>query len=446
MNKFIGLGYDDTVNRWYARVQPNMTLNEINDIVKLKKIEVEQCIPPQEKRLENFKNAPTHFYPVDPTEMTAAIGGCIAANASGARTFKYGSTRDWVRRIRVVLETGEVLDITRGEYKAKDGVFIIKTAGKEVEVKIPSYKMPKAKNAAGLYTQPDMDLIDLFIGSEGIFGFITETDVWLKEYIAHISNVAFFTEERDALKFVHLLRTKFKSKPEFIEYFDNNSLSLLRDAQKVDPKFVNMPDIAEDVKTAISFDLAYSEDTLEENFKEIGKLLEQCDSSLQNTWSVHEERELARFKHFRHAVPEIVNNIIAERKKKYPLLHKLGTDMSVEDEYLVDIMEFYHKTLEEAGLEYVIWGHIGDNHVHVNILPKNMDDLELGKQLYKKFAEKAVSFGGSVSAEHGIGKIKHEYLKIMFGEEAINQMKLAKSSLDPGYLFNPGNIFSEEVI
>jgi D-lactate dehydrogenase (cytochrome) len=445
MDDFIGLGFDEEESRWFVRVQPNITLNEINEIVKLKKIEESQSIPPEKKWIERFNEEPIMFYPIDPTEMTASIGGCIAANASGARTFKYGATREWVRRLRVILSTGAVLDIPRGKYKAKDGIFVIKTEEKEIEIKVPSYKMPKAKNAAGLYTTPEMDLIDLFIGSEGIFGFITEADVWLKEYIPHISNVAFFDNEADAVKFVSLLRFNTKFKPEFMEYFDNNSLTLLRDTQKIDPKFVNMPDIPEEAKTAISFDLGYNEEILEETFKEIGSMLEQCGSSLTETWSAYEERELARFKHFRHAVPELVNNIIAERKKKYPSIHKLGTDMSVEDEYLGEIMEFYHKILNEEGLEYVIWGHIGDNHVHVNILPKNMEDLELGKKLYKKFAQKAVSFGGSVSAEHGIGKIKHEYLEIMFGNDAINEMRKVKAILDPTFLFNPGNIFSKEV-
>jgi D-lactate dehydrogenase (cytochrome) len=445
MDDFIGLGYDEEDKRWFVRVQPNITLNEINEIVKLKKIEENQSIPIEKNWTEKFNEEPTMFYPIDPTEMTASIGGCIAANASGARTFKYGATREWVRRLRIIISTGEVLEIPRGKYKAKDGVFIIKTAEQEFEIKVPTYQLPKAKNAAGLYTTPEMDLVDLFIGSEGIFGFITEADVWLKEYIPHISNVAFFTNEVDAIKFVNLLRNSSKFKPEFVEYFDNNALSLLRDTQKVDPKFVDMPNIPEVAKTAISFDLGYNEDVLEETFKEIGLMLEECNSSLEDTWSAYEERELARFKHFRHAVPELVNNIIAERKKKYPSIHKLGTDMSVEDEHLGEIMEFYHKILNEVGLQYVIWGHIADNHVHVNILPKNMQDLESGKQLYKKFAQKAVSFGGSVSAEHGIGKIKHEYLEIMFGNKAINEMRQVKKILDPNFLFNPGNIFSKEV-
>lgn len=444
MNGIQGIGFDEEERRWFIRVQPAISLQEINDFIKSKKFILDdQNIPQTESAVQRF-NAYIYHYPVDPTEMTASIGGTIGTNASGARTFKYGPTREWVKRIRVVLSTGEVLDIPRGQYYAKDGKFIVKTGKEEYLVKIPTYKMPNAKNAAGLYAKPDMDLIDLFIGSEGIFGVITEAELWIKEYEPHMSNIAFFDNEKDALDFVHKLRTADRCKPDFIEYFDNNALNLLRNVQKKDPKFVNMPPIREDIKTAISFDIFYTEETLDFYFETIGKMLKECNSSLEDSWSAYEERETDRFKHFRHAVPEIVNNIIAERKKQYPDIHKLGTDMSVEDQYLADMMKFYHSTLIEAGLEYVIWGHIGDNHVHVNILPRDLNDLELGTKLYKKFAKKAVEYGGSVSAEHGIGKIKHEYLVIMYGEDAIDQMRAVKNTLDPDNIFNEGNIFPEE--
>ncbi len=444
MDKIIGIGLDEDEKRWFVRVQPAISLSEINEFLKAKKFIISQSIPTEKNYVQQFGEDCVYYYPVDPTEMTASIGGTIGANASGARTFKYGATREWTKRIRIILSTGEVLDIPRGKYKAKDGKFIIQSDGKDHIIEIPNYQMPKAKNAAGLFTEPNMDLIDLFIGSEGIFGVITEADIWIMEYNPHMANVAFFVKEKDAINFVQKIRTSEKLKPDFIEYFDNNALTLLRNKQKEDPKFVNMPPISEDFQTAISFDIFYSEELLAEYFEEIERILEESNSSLEDTWSAYEEREIDRFKHFRHAVPEIVNNIIAERKKQYPAIHKLGTDMSVEDQHLADMMEFYHSTLAEAGLEYVVWGHIGDNHVHVNILPRNMDDLDLGKQLYKKFAKKAVEFGGSVSAEHGIGKIKHEYLEIMYGSAGINQMRAVKNILDPDNVFNAGNIFVEE--
>jgi len=103
-------------------------------------------------------------------------------------------------------------------------------------------------------------------------------------------------------------------------------------------------------------------------------------------------------------------------------------------------MKFYHTELNNANLEYVIFGHLGDNHMHVNILPKTMEELKLGEIIYGKFAEKAVEYGGSISGEHGIGKIKREYLKIMYSQKELDEMRLIKKTLDPSLVLNYGNI------
>jgi D-lactate dehydrogenase (cytochrome) len=170
-------------------------------------------------------------------------------------------------------------------------------------------------------------------------------------------------------------------------------------------------------------------------------MVKKCNTTLETSWTAYENREFARFKHFRHALPETVNSIIADRKRHYPDLHKLGTDMSVPEEKFRDMMKYYHSVLQEAKLEYVIFGHIGNNHVHVNILPKNIEELEFGLKIYEKFAKKAVTYGGSISAEHGIGRMKIEFLKIMYTEKEIEEMRTIKKAFDPSLLFNCGNIF-----
>jgi len=109
------------------------------------------------------------YYPPAPTFMGAFVGGTIATNAAGAATFKYGTTRDWVQALTVVLPDGNVLDVERGQVKADpDGHFTIATGGRTLRVPVPSYRKPQvAKLAAGYHAEPGMDLIDLFIGSEG---------------------------------------------------------------------------------------------------------------------------------------------------------------------------------------------------------------------------------------------------------------------------------------
>ena len=92
---------------------------------------------------------------------------------------------------------------------------------------------------------------------------------------------------------------------------------------------------------------------------------------------------MRRIKEFRHAAPEQVNRRIAERQRQHPGLTKLGTDLSVPDAQLRPVMAMYRRDLAEAGLEYVVFGHIGNNHVHVNILPRDLQEYAQGKALYE---------------------------------------------------------------
>ena len=443
MTDVLGLGYDEDIGKYFVRMQPGITLKDLEDFIRYKEFTDDHNLDSDNNIVQKFKQDPDNYlFPVDPTEMTAAVGGSIAANASGARSFKYGAMRPWVRHLRVVLASGEVIDLTRGEYKAEKGVFVFKKSGQAVEVKIPTYEMPKAKNAAGFFAAPDMDLIDLFIGNEGIIGMITEVDLWIIKKPMGLPNVMFFTAEDDSLLFVEKLRDDPDLNVEYMEFFDENSFELLKTKQKTSPALANLATIPSDAKTAIFFEIPYSEDTLEDIIVKLDEIAMDCNSSIDSCWSAFDEVEKESFKAMRHAVPETVNAIIAKRKNEYPGIHKLGTDMSVEHQHFREMMNLYHDKMLEHGLEYVMWGHIGDSHVHLNILPRNMDELALGKKLYKIFAEKAVEFGGSVSAEHGIGKIKIEYLLIMYGEEGVNQMRAVKQALDPQAIFNRGNMFT----
>lgn len=135
--------------------------------------------------------------------------------------------------------------------------------------------------------------------------------------------------------------------------------------------------------------------------------------------------------------------LIDQRKQSCPVITKLGTDMSVPDACLEQIMEFYRRELREEGLESAVWGHIGDNHLHVNILPRDAEEYAAGKALYQRWAKEACAMGGAVSAEHGVGKIKANLLTIMYGAEHIRQMRALKSALDPNGLLGNGNMMEE---
>jgi len=131
-------------------------------------------------------------------------------------------------------------------------------------------------------------------------------------------------------------------------------------------------------------------------------------------------------------------------KKTDSRITKLGTDMSVPDNKLKAAIKMYNEGIEENNLTAVIFGHIGNNHLHVNIIPQNMSEYEKGKELFLTWAEKTAAMGGAVSAEHGVGKLKVPFLKKMYNEEELNEMRKLKKLFDPAQIFNRGTIFEFE--
>src|SRR5580765_7154899 len=151
------------------------------------------------------------LYAPDPPERTCLNGGNIATNASGARTFKYGPTRNYVMALKIVLATGDVINIRRGEMFARDLQATVPLAdGRVIAAQLPSYQMPKVrKHASGYYVEPGMALIDLFIGSEGTLGVIVEAELKLLPKPAGLlSGVVFFDEEDSLLAFVRDARAR----------------------------------------------------------------------------------------------------------------------------------------------------------------------------------------------------------------------------------------------
>src|SRR6202140_3343536 len=152
------------------------------------------------------------LYPPDPTERSCFLGGTVATNASGARTFKYGPTRNYVERLKIALATGDVIDLCRGEIRAdaNSTVAISLPSGRLIEARLPTYRMQKVrKDASGYYVAPGMDAIDLFVGSEGTLGVIVEVEVKLLSKPAGLlSGVVFFEVEQDLLGFVSEARER----------------------------------------------------------------------------------------------------------------------------------------------------------------------------------------------------------------------------------------------
>jgi D-lactate dehydrogenase (cytochrome) len=398
---------------------------------------------------EVFKKSPEQTFPVDPTETSACIGGMAACNASGARSYFYGAMRKYITAIRGITPTGKLFLIKRGEHFVNDKLefsFPLLN-GESIKEKIPSYTMPEIKNAAGYFAKPGMDIIDLLIGSDGTLAVFTEIELKLVKAPENILGIVLFAQSEEvALRIVHDLKGETKLKlpqpPLAIEYFDYRAVQMLRNRKNSAEGCEEIPHIPDNFHTAIYFEFAGDEDTLEECTIAIAEIMERENCSEEAAWMATEEREHEKLKAFRHAIPETVNMYIGQIRKDFPEITKLGTDMAVEDRYLDDTIRFYRSTLEENNLHYVIFGHIGDSHLHVNILPSNTEEYKKGKDVYLKFAKRICKLGGTVSAEHGVGKLKKFLLPVMYGEEGTKEMKSVKKVFDPKGILGRGTLFN----
>lgn len=395
------------------------------------------------------------LYPPDPTEGSCYLGGTVATNASGARTFKYGPTRAYVRALKVALTTGDLLDVRRGELfaGADGGVKIPLGGGRCIEARLPTYTMPATrKHAAGYFTRPGMDVLDLFVGSEGTLGVVTEVELTLlPQPEGVLAGVVFFKAEDALLDFVREARARsLKSRAaaspnggphasagvgldaRALEYFDGEALNFLRERYPLVPL---------GAAGAVFFEQETTSETEEALMSEWLELCERHAALADESWFGTNESDRAEMRAFRHALPVMVNEWLARRGQR-----KVSTDMAVPDEAFPEMLRFYKETLRTGRLKYVIFGHIGDNHVHVNILPRDDAEQAAARETYGRFVERAVHLGGTISAEHGVGKIKREYLRALYGERALREMAELKRAFDPACVLGRGNVFGEEFL
>ena len=403
----------------YLRVQPGMILKYLQDYV-------------EEKHL---------FYPPDPTERNCFIGATVATNSSGARSFKYGPTRDYVIGLRVVLPSGETISIERGKIFAFDYSFAFPTdQGTKYEFTIPQFEMPDTKNASGYYCKVKMDLIDLFIGSEGTLGIITELKLKLLPLEENIlSCVVFFESEEDAFNFIGEARAATKSdfsneeikiSARGLEFFNKLALNFLR------PDYPAIPENTYCVW--FEQELTTHENKLTEAWL---NLIKKHNVDTETSWLAVDKTKQEKFKDFRHTISARVNEVIARRE-----LRKVGTDVSVPVESFQSFYQWMIELVELNNMEYVVYGHFGNCHPHLNMLPKDQDDFIQAKKIYFKICSEAIRLKGTISAEHGIGKIKRDHLLMMYGEGVISQMAKLKLIFDPNIILNIGNIFEEKYL
>ena len=403
--------------------------------------------------LQRRLTAHSLYYPPVPTFDGAFVGGTIATNAAGAATFKYGSTRGWVDALTVVLADGSMLDLRRGDVTAStEGAFELDYgSGTVISITVPTYRMPNVpKLSAGYFARPGMDLIDLFIGSEGTLGIVVEATLRVIPLPRRCVVLVSCRSDEQALSVTAAMRFEAAASwrgegpldVSAIEYIDARAISKLPDAA-FERAGVPRPRAMSPL-LLVQIEVQGAGDNA---LRRLEAVLAQCGvEDDPQVAAPGDDRAASRLFELREAVPSAINALVAAAKARLgPEIQKTAADIIVPFDRLADSMTLYRTAFERRELDYALWGHLSDGNLHPNVVPRSMAEFESGRDAILEIARGAIAMGGAPLAEHGVGRnaIKQRLLQELYEERGIEEMRAVKRALDPGWKLSPGVLFPE---
>jgi FAD/FMN-containing dehydrogenase len=378
--------------------------------------------------------------PPDPSSgRFATLGGMVSTNASGARTVRYGSVRRWVVGIEMVTAAGEVLELRRGggeragtrpaetlrRFEA-DVAPAIAAAHGLVATRFPRTR----KNSSGYALEEwlaSRDLLDLVIGAEGTLGFVTRVDWRLDPQPSHRAGLRVELRSLDDL--VKVVAGLLACEPSAVELLDRTFLDLIRHT-----------DIGEGLTAAEAILL------VEIERDDPGALREAVAKAADGVrpWAAAVDTALtaassARFWELRHAASPILARLPEDRRSLQVI-----EDACVPLERMGEYIRIVRRVTSARDIAAVIFGHAGDGHVHVNLLPKiGRAGWEQGVAgVLEEVSDAVIRLGGTPSGEHGDGRLRAALLERVYGEEIVGLFHRLKQTFDPLGILAPGVILS----
>ncbi len=374
------------------------------------------------------------FFRVDPTSRTdASVGGCLACNASGFTPGETGAMRYWVKALRVCLPDGRVIAAARGQYVSQAGRFLLQGDDGDLAWPVPTYPRPAVKNAGGPFSAPDgtMDLVDLIVGSEGLFGLVTACTLGLAPRPKAYLDLFFsLPGEDEALRFFDAARAHFQGNLGGLtafEYFGVNARRYMKHEERffrgVDPVgiYIQEPLFDREMDEAAG-------DWLE--------ILTEANVELDDDQILSLDTDALRalLTEARHSTAANFVEAVQQRGTFTVL-----TDCVVPPEHFRAFLQFAHERISREGVEYLAFGHLGDCHLHFAMLPLS-GQTEAAVAAYDDIVARSADLGGVYSGEHGTGKRKRNDLLRCHGAEAVEQIRRCKTALDPEWLLNVGTV------
>ncbi|MCP3749989.1 FAD-binding oxidoreductase [Pseudomonas sp. SBB6] len=350
------------------------------------------------QQLQDFAEAKGLYYPVDfASAGSSQIGGNIGTNAGGIKVIRYGMTRNWVAGLKVVTGKGDLLELN------KDLI----------------------KNATGY------DLRQLFIGAEGTLGFVVEATMRLDRAPNNLTAMVLGTPDFDSIMPVlHAFRARLDLTA--FEFFSDKALAKIMGRGDVlapfatDCPFYVLLEFEASNEEMANDALATFEHCVEQGWVLDG-VMSQSEQQLQNLWKLR----------------EFISETISHWT---PYKNDISVTVSKVPAFLKDIDAIVAENYPD--FEVVWYGHIGDGNLHLNILkPQNLSKDEFFAKcttVNKWVFETVEKYNGSISAEHGVGMTKRDYLTYSRSPVEIEYMKAVKAAFDPNGIMNPGKIFAVE--
>jgi glycolate oxidase len=365
-----------------ARVEPGVRIGELNRLLS-------------EYGLQ--------FAPDPTSENDTTIGGAIACNASGARSLHYGATRVHVAGVTVAHADGSVASYRRSRTE---------------------------KNAVGYAAAQDP--VDWFVGSEGTLGIVIEAELSLVDLPVSLVGLAIpFPSEADALDFIVSARVNSPRSARCLEYFDRQAIEIsATQSPSWDQAAKAMVYLEDDAGESGDLDSILDQWL---GLAEAHRALAADIRAYQGPQALRDARVM------RHAVPSTLNERGAAFRTSGG--RKVSTDWAVPFRLLRHALSISEDAVINNGAPMpVTYGHAGNGHPHQNFIARDSDELARINAAVKETLHRVIELGGTVSAEHGLGKLKRPWLELQFSPRQMSVMRAIKASLDPAGLLAPGNI------
>jgi D-lactate dehydrogenase (cytochrome) len=354
------------------------------------------------------------FWPPEPTETSATVGGIAATGAQGISRLLYGSSRDYIERIRLMNVRGEVTQIGKDELQ----------------------NLPDGRQIRKL---------DAVFGKEGITGIITELTLRLIPKPEEIWGIAFFfPKEEGACRFIDELKSCLPGAEganiAAVEYLDRKTLDLIEGRKPAMTKIRELPNVDAALQAMVYIEIHGQEDGIEETAELLMEQAAENGSDPDEAWAVSGETEVEKLHAFRHGAAETANLFIEEKHREDPRITKLGTDMLLGEQSFLELLMGYKESMEQAKLQGCIFGHALENHLHVNLLPQDYKEYEKGREWIAAQAQKTTKNHGQILGEHGVGKLKRQILGKQVPSDYRRFCWELKEVYDPDMRINRGNI------